>query len=216
MGSRKNNRRYKDIKNKNHLNEKIEWYRSIKKIVGQGNYTKALTEINEYIEQNPEDCFGKLLKGIILSNLRQLEEAKEIFKELIDTNAKNKNTAMYQLGCIYKIEGKKEKSKMYFQKTIDESPYEEGFSRIELSEFFLEECNYEKARKILENIDSDRLRNYVLLQLSKIELSAGNSIESFNQISKISSIETESLKRKVALQRGRIEASYNNYDCATK
>ena len=215
MGRRKNKRRYNDIKTKNSLNERIDWYRSIKTIVNQGNYTNALTEINEYIEQNPEDCFGRLLKGIILSNLKEFEESKQILQELIESEARNKYTAMYQLGCIYKIEGKKSKAKMYFERTINESPYNEGFSKIELSEIFLEEYNCEKARKILQDVD-DRLKNYALLQLSKIELAAGDSIESFNQISKITTPVTEILKRKIALQRGRVEASFNNYDYATK
>ncbi|MBE6157316.1 MAG: tetratricopeptide repeat protein [Firmicutes bacterium] len=215
MGNRNNKKKYQDIKDRNDLNERIDRYKSIKKIVNQANYSKALTEINDYMEQYPDDCFGKLLKGIILSDLKEFNQAKEVFQSLIDNEEKNQYTAMYQLGCIAKAEGNKELSKKYFEKVIEESPYEEDFSKIELSEIALEECDYKTAKKLILDV-SDKFKDYSLLQLSKIELASGHVPEALNHIMKIKNIEKESFRRKVNLQKGRIEAANNNYEEALK
>lgn len=57
---------------------------SIKVLVTRNNLSKALTEVNKYLSEYPNDSFGLFQHANILFLLGELEEAKIEFQYIID------------------------------------------------------------------------------------------------------------------------------------
>lgn len=215
MGNRNNRRKYKDIEIKNKTNERITKYNAIKKLVREHKLSKALTDVERYIDEYPTDCFGYSLYGMILINLNQLDKAKIAFTKLVHEEARNMYTAMYYLAGIERKQGNKEKAKELFRQTIEESPYEEDFARLELAEMEEDDANFEEAEKILDSISNEHIE-YVKLEKVKIRLHTNKIVEAFNIISTIRENDSPKFNRKLKLEKGRIELAFNNCKYAKK
>lgn len=214
MRNRKNRKKLEDIKNKAKTNERIEKYNAIKKLVRDNKMAKALSDIENYTLEYPDDCFGTLLHGTILTGLGHLDEAKEIFEELVTNRTRNMYTAIYELGCIEKRKNNLEKAKEYYIEAIENSPYEEDFSKIELAQILIdEEQNLEYAKKILNTVSPSH-KNNAHLEISRIELKQGKAIAAYNEISQITLSDNENFEKKVNLQKGKIESALGNYQGA--
>lgn len=213
MGNRNTRRKYKDIETKSKTNIRIEQYNAIKQLVRENKLSKALSDIEEYVENYPDDCFGVFLYASILMNLNQLEEAKVQLNKLIDNEDKNMYSAMYHLGCIERRQGNMDEAKEMFERVIKESPYEEGFSKIELAQIEYETDNFEKAKQLLCSVKGNQ-ENHAKLELSRMELNNNKNVNAFNIISTIPKTDNDIFNRKVSLQKGKIEASFGNYKYA--
>lgn len=76
-------KKWKDTKNKDEINRKIKRLNSIKGLLISLKLNQALSEINDYLEDYPNDEFGRLCYGKILAKLQNYSEAKKVFNELV-------------------------------------------------------------------------------------------------------------------------------------
>ena len=217
MQSKRKKRKIIDINYKNATNERIDRFKGIKRMVKENRLSQALSDIEKYSRDYPDDCFGTFLHATILTALGHLDEAVEKLEYLIANESKNMYSAMYELGCIAKRKNNMKKAKEYFTRAIENSPYEENFAKIELAELILdEEENYEEAKKIIKTV-SPEYKDYIHLELSRIELKQDRNKNAYNEISKITTVsDNEIFEKKVNLQRARVEFSFGEYKAANE
>lgn len=136
---------------KEKLIKKKKMISSIKQLMTQGKYQKAYREINYYLEQYPNDSYGLFQKASILMEFGKdyYDEAEDIFTDIIESNLKSKYSSYYKLGMMALEKSNLLKAEEYFRKNIEESPYSEMYSRVELSHIEKGKGNYEGAYKIL-------------------------------------------------------------------
>lgn len=118
------------------VNQRIKELDSIKTMMSRGVYSRAMYHIEKYMNKYPDDTFGQFTYGMFLINVRQLEEAKKVFENIIYSDAKNKYSAMVRLGEIAVKENNLELGKIYFKKAIDESPIKEYYALISLARIY--------------------------------------------------------------------------------
>ena len=58
--------------------------RSIRPLVKDGQYEKALPRLNSFLRENPEHAEARFLKGLVLAEEGSIDEAQEVFLELTD------------------------------------------------------------------------------------------------------------------------------------
>lgn len=158
MSYAKRNRKFKEQKIKE-INVKNK-LNSIKILISKNKISKALSEIEELLEKNPNNSFFLFQHANILYILGEYNQAKEEFQNIIDLNLDSKYTAMYKLGNIALSENNINKAKDIFMRNILESPYEEVFSAIALSKIEMDKGNLDKSLEILNkftNTDNDRV-----------------------------------------------------------
>lgn len=138
---------------------------SIKTLYNESKYSKALSELTEYIDQNPKDQMGYLLYGKILYSNDKLAEAKEIYKKIIDEDTIEKYMAMTELSKIYKIEDRIEEAKDLLIEVINDSPLNTKNAKYTYADILVTEENYTEAKKILETVEED---NELHIKLARI------------------------------------------------
>ncbi len=188
-------------------------YNSIKKLVQERKYPKALGEIEDYLYEYHDDEYGINLYVTILIGLNKEEEAKKQVKRLIHMDSDNQYSAMYKIGNLEKKNGNIEKAESLYKKVIKESPYNEGLTKVSLAQIYKEDCKIEKAKEILLSV-KDEHQGAALLELSNIALEESKTIDAFNYVSQIKETDSNIFNRRVLIQKGNIEAAFNNYDLA--
>lgn len=154
---------------------------SIKKLIGENKLSTALNEVEELLQEYPDDSIGLFQHANILYILGELDSAKEEFQNIVNQNLENKYSALYKLGNIAVLEKDYKLAKELFRRNIEESPYEEVFSVIALSNLELRDGNFSEAEAVLErypNIDNDR----IVIQRALILKNKGKCEEAYNLI----------------------------------
>lgn len=199
--------------------EAKERLNSIKYLFKSKKDNQALTEITKYIEDYPDDAFGKYQYGVILKRLGRYDEANDIFYDLYENDAPNKYSALYELGRMKSIRGEYDYAKFYFNKILDESPYSEVFTIIELSKIERREGNLEKSERLLTEalpLTDNINHKYVLLELIKSKLMRNDVKGASSIIKEIKIDKNDKLNRKVLQYKGKIESTGHNYNQAIK
>ena len=58
--------------------------RKIRPLVKDGQYEKALPRLNSFLKENPEHAEARFLKGLVLAEEGEIDEAQEVFIALTD------------------------------------------------------------------------------------------------------------------------------------
>ena len=154
---------------------------SIKKLICENKLSTALNEVEELLQEYPDDSIGLFQHANILYILGELDLAKEEFQNIVNQNLESKNGALYKLGNIAVLEKNYKLAKELFRRNIEESTYEEVLSVIALSNLELRDGNFSSAEAILNiypNIDNDR----IVLQRALILKNKGKCKEAYNLI----------------------------------
>ena len=178
-------------------------YNSIKKLVQERKYPKALGEIEDYLYEYHDDEYGINLYVTILIGLNKEEEAKKQVKRLVHMDSDNQYSAMYKIGNLEKKNGNIEKAESLYKKVIKESPYNEGLTKVSLAQIYKEDCKIEKAKEILLSV-KDEHQGAALLELSNIALEESKTIDAFNYVSQIKETDSNIFNRRVLIQKGNI------------
>lgn len=190
---------------------------SIKYLIKERKLSAALTEIIDYMEDYPTNSYAKYQYGLILKGLRRLDEAFDVFFEIYDSNAQNKNSALYEMGRIKVIQREYDYAKYYFEKNLAESPYPETFTAIELAKIERRFGNVPKAERILQEACNDpdtNTRKYAVLELAKLELFQNKRKEAQKLLKLLKEDDNPKFRRKVSNLKGKIEVAYDRYDTA--
>lgn len=179
-----NSKKYKEYKKEtNNRISKKKWISSIKKLISKANYSKALSEVDKYLDQYPNDSFGLYQYSIILKDLGKKEEAKDILRKIIDEGMESQYAALYKLGLIEALDGNQELAEEYFKRNIDTSPYEEIYSYIELSRIKTSRGIYKEALEILDQI-KNASDPRVIIELARVYKISGDSEKAYETIKK--------------------------------
>lgn len=148
---------------------------SIKKLIKEEKLSRALAEVNRYLEKYPNDPYGLFQEASIYFRINLEDEAEDIFKELIEIESECKYSSLYKLGTIEFNRGNEEKAQQYFTRCIEESPYPEFFSRKELCLILGKKEQFNEAYDILaecfnqlDELSGDE--NKYLLEMMKLTL----------------------------------------------
>ncbi len=168
---------------------KIKMIESIKELLHKNKLSKALATVDRYLEDYPNDPYGLFQHANILLLLGYIDEAKKEFLNIVEQNLDTKYSSLYKLGVIAKQENDYDLACKYFRQNIEESPYAEIFSIIELSNIVIYQKNdVEEALAVLYKY-SDMKDENILLQKANILIHFGNCIDAYEVITKELSLE---------------------------
>jgi len=156
----------------NAYRDKVKYLNSIKELLISSKISKAHAEIIKYIELYPDDYFGRFVYGRILIKENKLDEAKDVFIDIYNSNSNNRFSALGRLAEIELIKGNISEAENYLLKEINESDNDTSYSRCMLSRLYRGQCKYEEATKVLDGINSndiyiEKAKN--LISLKKID-----------------------------------------------
>lgn len=157
------------------IEDKKKRFNTIKFNERQGNHDKALSLINEYLNDYPNEYRVLDYKALVLLKLRRIDESKQLLFSFLDNRDISKRDYIFGrfvLAKAYVYEGDLESAKIIYEEGIAESDYLEIKPRTELSRIYCEENDYYKAFKILEipGFNNETLN----LQRARIKCSMGN------------------------------------------
>lgn len=135
---------------KEYLKTKRNRIFSIKELVTKNKVSKALSEVDRYLEDYPNDSYGLVQKANILMILNCYDDAEEIYDFVIENGLEGIFSAMYKKGVIRLIKSDKEMAETLFRRNIEESPYPEIYSRIALANIEFDKGNYDNVFNILD------------------------------------------------------------------
>ena len=106
---------------------KKDWYNIALKHLDKENYAQAIVAIDKYVELNPENKYGKLLKAIIFGDLSNYDLALQLLNEVYPNLEDGKHYAKIyfrELGDTYKEIGNSKEAIKWYDKMIESSPDE--------------------------------------------------------------------------------------------
>ena len=209
----KNMSKYREQRNEEFAKRKK--INSIKKLIFKRLYSKALNEIEEYLEKYPNDSYGLFQRATVYKNIGDIELAKEEFERIIDLNLESKHSALFKLGIIAFEEGDFDKAAEIFKTNIETSPYDEIYSVLQLSYLELIRCNKEEAERVLKhygNMDDER----ILLQYALVLLSEEQHEKAYEIINSHEYSDDYNVISKYYNIKGSIESKLRLYDVAEK
>lgn len=212
MKTRYEQKRTSSVKEYNQRKKELQ---AIKNLFERNKLSKALSEINKYIEKYPEDYFGKFLAGNIYLAVDDYEKAEELFIEVSESDSNNRNSALVCLGKLNESRCNIPYARYYYETAITQSDYLEEYSIISLARIERQEENYSRAEEVLELIKEHRKYKY-LLELSKVKRESNDIIEASILLSQIPKTEDEDFNREVSLERARVEIDFSCYEEAEK
>jgi len=152
--SKKKENRKRKRKNNKYDNNKLK---PIFDLMANKNFYKALSYIEDYINTNPGDLYGRYIKALILFHLEEINESKQIL-QMIELNCDLSTIffghSYYMLkGDILKKENKYEEMLECYKKAYDISPKEKiSFSAKRILDYYIENNNKESALKFCEDL----------------------------------------------------------------
>ena len=188
---------------------------SIKKLIFKKLYSKALNELEEYLEKYPNDSYGLFQRATVYQNIGEIELAKEEYEKIIDLNLESKYSSLFKLGLIAFEEGDFDKAAEIFKKNIETSPYDEVYSILELSYLELIRCNKDEAERVLKeygNMSDER----ILLQYALVLLSKEQCDEAYDIINNFKCNDDYNTTSKYYNIKGSVESKLRLYDEAEK
>lgn len=129
--------------------------------LNEKRYELALKWLNRAFSEGPHELQAKLdilnAQGVVLKELKRYEEAKNKFREIINTEGLiSRFNAYYNLGLIYLEEGNYDDAENVFRKAIEENPNDYRcyvkMGRIALNkkDYISAYADYQKASEIVE------------------------------------------------------------------
>jgi tetratricopeptide (TPR) repeat protein len=189
--------------------------------LGEKRYEKALAWLNKAMSQEEGELQAKMdilnAQGIALLNLKRYDEAKEKFREIINTEGMvSKFNAYYNIGLIYLEENNYEDAENALRKAVEENPNDYrvysklGKVAIHKGDYLSAYGDYQKAADLIEGyysaIQSDGPEIYYCLGESLVKL---NRIEegrnAFLKVIKIAPEGQYGLKAKQVLSKLPVE-----------
>lgn len=227
--------RHKHYIKKSEKVDKIKQINSIKDLVKDHKYSKALAEVEKYLYEFPNDSYGLFQKATILLFLKDFDEAEYIYKQIIDMNLESKYSSLYKLGLLHELKMDKETAEEYFRKNVEESPFPEIYSRIEIARLESMKGNYGNAYTILDgfydrsvngldkinvfeifsNI-SQNDKNKMNLEKANIRCLTQQIDEARAIMKKIVLGDNEIIEKEYYLLMGKIEQHEKNFELATE
>lgn len=121
------------------------WYLSIKELYRKGKYNHALSEIYQFMNEYPENAYGKYLCGMILSKTGNKEEGKKYLEQAAYTKRKIAAEARLQLGYILFEENNYDEAEKKLTEVISISKYNESYALSILAKICCKKNKYKKA-----------------------------------------------------------------------
>lgn len=152
---------------------------SIKVLIEKKLYSKALSEIDEYLEQYPNDSYGLFKRAFVFSEIGEYDIAKEEFQYIIDNDLESKYSSMYMLARIETYNNNFDAAKDILKNLIEISPYDEINSIIHLADIYLYEGDTVSALDVIN--DYGNMKNDdIAVEYAKILNSMGREEQSYN------------------------------------
>lgn len=128
--------------------------KSIKGLFNQKKYSRALTEIEDYMNDYPRDDFAKYLYGKILTLIGENEKAKNTFEAIIKSEKNNKYSAQIELARLC-MENDSNYAKKLLYDAIKNSDFDETEAKKLLATIEIQEEKYSKALKLLNELNDE-------------------------------------------------------------
>ena len=177
----------------------LKTYNSIKELFKKEQYSRALFEIEKYLKEYPNDEFAQYLHGKILIKANDTEEAKLVFKDIINKNTIKKDFASIELAKIY-LEEDEEYAILLLKKVINNNPSLRSLALRLLFDVKINQYKLNDANNILKKIKNKddnyhlcKAKLYVLMgQKEKANLELSNiNIKKLNRESLLYLMEIE-------------------------
>jgi tetratricopeptide (TPR) repeat protein len=155
-----------------------DWYNVALEQLDQENYSQALISIDWYIEGNPDNKYGKLLRAIIYGDLSNYNMVIEILSTIPPTSEESSKYAkLYytEMGDTYKEMGNFKEALIWYDKTIDVAPSEtigyimKGCCLASIGEYERARIEHLKATKLKGEPD-EAFYNLALISRSELKL----------------------------------------------
>ena len=118
---------------------------SIKELIAKKQYSKALTEIEDYLEKYPNDSYGLFQRGCLYDEIGEKQLAKEDFQYIIDNKLESIHSSMFKLAMMEYEGGNYKKAVKLLIENIETSNYPEIYSIIGLTDIYLQRGEKQKA-----------------------------------------------------------------------
>lgn len=133
--------------------------------LGEKRYEKALAWLDKAMSQEVGELQARMdilnAQGIALLNLKRYDEAKEKFREIINTEEMiSKFNAYYNIGLIYIEENKYEEAENVLRKAVEENPNDYrvyiklGMIALKKGDYLSAYGDYQKAADLIEGFYS--------------------------------------------------------------
>lgn len=202
---------YNELSNKEMLNKRKKELESIKKLFEINKLSKALKEIEKYCNTYPGDYFGIYLKAQIYKALNELDYAEELFIRISESSCNNKYSALVEVAKIEEIKGNYQLAKEYYERAVNESPNKEIYALFALERIACRNNNFQEALAYLNEIPKDH-SNRIYLEHAKIARYQYDYAQAAADLSKISVTPNDKFNREVALEKGKVESYFDNYE----
>lgn len=157
----------------------------IKFLQKKGNYSKALTLIDNYLLNNPNDTYVKIYKAMTLFRLERINESIFLYNSILsDQNISNRNKvfAMSQYAVLLSRTNNIDDAIYYFEKVIEESNDLELIARVKLSSLYIDKFQHDKALNILK-IDGFN-NKFLNVRRAKVYNKMGRHFEALKELNK--------------------------------
>lgn len=158
---------------------KAKIIKSIKTLINKGMTSKALSEVERYLEIYPNDSYGLFQRAKINRMLDNHERAKEDLEYIIENGLESKHSAMYELSNYILIEGDIDKAEKMLIENIETSPYPEIYSIVFLSNIKLIKGEKEEALNVIYKY-GDLNEDEIVIQQAVIMNKFGDTVAAYN------------------------------------
>ena len=188
---------------------------SIKLLVSQNKLSRALSEIQRFLEDYPDNSYGLFQEANIMYLLGDIEKAKEKFQYIVDNQLESQYASLYKLGEISYMNEDFDSAYKYFIRNIETSPYKEKYSIIGVSRIFLETGEYDKAIEVLHKY-SDMNDLDVLIQKANALRKIHKYKEAYEILMNNNFDENEDTLRDYYIIKGIVETELSMFEEAEK
>jgi len=165
------------IQNSENMKQDKDWFDIALEHHEEENYSQAILAIQKYVELNPENKRGKLLKALIYCDLANYDLVFQILNEIKPTEEDGKDYAkLYfrEIGKAYRGIGKFKKAIKYYDKIIQVAPDEtvgyvfKGGCLVSMGEYELAKQEHMKATK-LKGDPEEAFHNLALISRAQLK-----------------------------------------------
>lgn len=186
---------------------------AIKNLVKKNKLSKAISEVNKFIYEYPDDYYGKFVAASIYDKLGDTKKAEELYIEVTKGNAKNCYSAYVELGKINESNCNLEKAEYYYLQAVENSPYEEIYAIRSLARVYRQLENYYMAEETIKKLP-DTYDTYYKLEMAKIKRESNDIIAASILLSEIETVTDSELNREIFLEKARVEKEFNCFEQA--
>lgn len=158
------------------IQNKKDWFDLALEYQSKENYSKALIAINKYIDLNPQNKNGKLLKAVIYGDLSNYNLVLKILKEIQPNSKEDRQYSKFyfsELGDTYKELGNHIEALKWYNKMIEVVPNEtmgyiyKGCCLASVGKYDLAKIEHLKATK-LEGDPEEAFYNLALISRAEM------------------------------------------------